>query len=288
MPDNNTPFISPFDAIMHYDERIGEHWSARELYKILGYTEWRNFNNVVIKRAMKACEENGRAPSEHFVRSYKMSQTGQGGQRKVEDVILSRYAAYLVVMNGDPSMPVVAMGQDYFAERTRHDELQSVEELPEDQLRLLRRSQMNIYNTQLDDVARQAGVIQSKDFAIFHNHGYRGLYGGLGARDIHRRKGLKKSQDILDHMGNDELAANIFRASLTKQKLERENIIERVKANNAHHEMGKAVRKTIIETGATPPEDLPTPEKSIQQLQREEQRRIECQQQPSLFDQIEE
>jgi len=288
MPDNNTPLTSPFDAIMHHDEKIGEYWSARELYKILGYSEWRNFNNVVIKRAMKACEENGRAPSDHFVRSYKMSQTGQGGQRKVEDVILSRYASYLVVMNGDPNMPIVAMGQGYFAQRTRHDELQSVEELPEDQLRLLRRSQMNVYNTQLADVARNAGVIQPKDFATFHDHGYRGLYGGLGAKGIHQRKGLVKGQDILDHMGSDELAANIFRASLTKQKLERENITEKSQANSAHHEMGKAVRKTIIETGATPPEDLPTPEKSIQQLQREQQKRIERQQQPSLFNENDE
>ncbi len=288
MSNNNTPLNSPFDAIMHYDEKIGEYWSARELHKILGYTEWRNFNNVVIKRAIKACEENGREASDHFVRSYKMVTLGSGSQRKTEDVLLSRYAAYLVVMNGDPGMPVVAMGQDYFAQRTRHDELQSAEALPEDQLRPLRRSQMNVYNTQLADVDRHAGVIQPKDFAIFHDHGYKGLYGGLGARGIHQRKGLEKGQDILDHMGSDELAANIFRASLTKQKLERENITEKAKANNAHHEMGKAVRKTIIETGATPPEDLPTPEKSIQQLQREEQKRIERQQQPSLFDESEE
>jgi DNA-damage-inducible protein D len=273
---------------MHHDEKIGEYWSARELYKILGYTEWRNFNNVVIKRAMKACEGNGQTASDHFVRSYKAITGGKGAKQEVTDVLLSRYAVYLVVMNGDPNMPIVAMGQDYFAQRTRRDELQSTEQLPEDQLRLLRRSQMNVYNTQLADVARNAGVIQPKDFATFHDHGYRGLYSGLGAKGIHQRKGLVKGQDILDHMGSDELAANIFRASLTKQKLERENITEKLQANSAHHEMGKAVRKTIIETGATPPEDLPTPEKSIQQLQREQQKRIERQQQPSLFDESEE
>lgn len=143
---------------------------------------------------------------------------------------------------------------------------------------------MNIYNTQLAETARNAGVIQPRDFAIFQNHGYKGLYGGRGAQAIHQHKGLKKSQDILDFMGSDELAANIFCASLTKQKLERENIQDKNEANQAHHEMGMAVRKTIIETGATLPEDLPTPEKSIQQLQHEEQKRIESRRQPSLFE----
>ena len=150
---SQTPHISPFDGIRHEDEHIGEYWSARELYKILGYTEWRNFNSVVIKRAMKACEENGRAVSEHFVRSYKMSKTGQGGQRKTEDVLLSRYAAYLVVMNGDPKMPIVAMGQEYFAEQTRRQELaaaqaDAIEALPEDQNRLYRRAELSIQNVQ--------------------------------------------------------------------------------------------------------------------------------------------
>lgn len=284
MPDNNTPLSSPFDAIMHNDEKIGEYWSARELYKILGYTEWRNFNKVVIKRAMKACEENRQPASDHFVRSYKMVTLGSGSQRKTEDVLLSRYAAYLVVMNGDPSMPVVAMGQDYFAQRTRHDELQSIEQLPEDQLRLL----MKNLNKQLEAAAQNAGVITSKDFAIFHDHGYRGLYGGLDARDIHQHKNLKREQKILDYMGSDELAYNSFRASLTRQKIERENITKKEKANQAHHTTGKRIRDFIKEDGSTMPENLPTPGKSIQQLQREQQKRIERQQQPSLFDEGEE
>ncbi len=286
---SHTAHVSPFDAIRHNDEEHGEYWSARELCKILGYTEWRNFNKTVIKRAMNACEENGRAVSDHFVQSYKMVTLGSGGQRKTEDTLLSRYAAYLVVMNGDPKMPVVAMGQEYFAEQTRRQEI-SVEhsELPEDQLRLLRRSQMNVYNTQLAASARNAGVIQSRDFAVFQEHGYRGLYGGLGAKAIHQRKGLKKSQDILDHMGSDELAANIFRASLTKQKLEREQIQDKGEANKAHHQMGRLVRSTIEEAGAMLPEDAPTPTKSIQQLERDEQKRIEGEKQPSLFDSTEE
>lgn len=173
-----TPHTSPFDAIRQVDERGNEYWSARELYKILGYSEWRNFNNVVIKRAMKACEENGRAITDHFVQSYKMVTLGSGSQRKTEDVLLSRYAAYLVVMNGDPKMPIVAMGQEYFAEQTRRQEIaDELALMSEDELRLLRRGQMNIYNTQLATAAQQAGVIEPFDFAIFQDHGYRGLCG---------------------------------------------------------------------------------------------------------------
>jgi len=147
--DIGTLHMSPFDAIRRTNENGSEYWSARELYKILGYTEWRNFNKTVINRAMKACEENGQGVSDHFVQSYKVIKAGKGAKQQVSDVILSRYAAYLVVMNGDPKMPVVAMGQDYFAQRTRRDELRSAEELPEDQLRLVRRSQMSVYNMQL-------------------------------------------------------------------------------------------------------------------------------------------
>lgn len=283
--NDDTPHISPFEAIRQVAEDGSEYWSARDLYKILGYTEWRNFNNVVIKRAMKACEENGRTVADHFVRSYKMVTLGSGSKRKTEDVLLSRYAAYLTVMNGDPKMPVVAMGQEYFAVQTRRQELaDELEALPEDQLRLLRRGQMNIYNVQLADTARNAGVIEPIDFAIFQNHGYMGLYGGLKAQDIKARKGLKKHLDILDYMGSDELAANIFRASQTRQKLERDQVQGKENANRTHLEVGQEVRNTIKRLGGTMPEDLPTPEKSIQELQREEQKRIQAGQQPSLFD----
>ncbi len=282
---NDTPHTSPFDAIRHLAEDGSEYWSARELYKVLGYTEWRNFRNVVINRAMKACEENGRIVADHFVQSYKMVVLGSGSQRRTEDILLSRYAAYLLVMNGDPKLPIVAMGQEYFAAQTRRQEIaDELAALPEDELRLLRRSQMNVYNIQLAAAAQQSGVIEARDFAIFQDHGYKGLYGGLGAKDIHTRKRLKRGQQILDHMGSDELAANIFLASLTKQKLEREQIRGKGKANQVHHEMGREVRETIIRTGATPPEDLPTPEKSIQQLQRQEQKRLNEGQQPGLFD----
>lgn len=214
-----------------------------------------------------------------------MVSIGSGAQRKVDDVHLSRYACYLVVQNADPEKEAVALGQTYFATQTRRQELADEQAaLPEDQLRLIRRSQISNYNAQLAEAAHHAGVIRPIDFAIFQDHGYMGLYGGLRARDIHARKQLKKSQEILDYMGSDELAANIFRASQAKQKLEREQIQNKERANRAHHEVGKKVRQTIRELGGTMPEDLPTPTKSIQQLQREEQKRLEQNHLPLLFE----
>lgn len=281
-----TPHLSPFDAICHRDEQLGEYWSGRELYKILGYSEWRNFYNVVIKRAMKACDENGRAVSEHFVQSYKMSKTGQGGKRKTEDILLSRYAAYLVVMNGDPKMPIVAMGQQYFAEQTRRQELASadaIEALPENQKRLYRRAELSIHNQQLAAAAQQAGVITPTDFSSFQNHGYKGLY-TLTEDQIHARKGLQEGEPILDWMNSDELIANSFRASQTRQKLEREQIQGKEKANRTHFQVGRIVRKAITEAGGVMPEDMPVPGKSIQQLQREEQKRLKQGPQLPLFD----
>jgi DNA-damage-inducible protein D len=290
MPDESgIPHTSPFDAIRHIDENGNEYWSARELYKVLGYTEWRNFHNVVIKRAMKACEENGQVLSDHFVRSYNMMPTGKGAQRKVQDHSLSRYAAYLVVMNGDPSMPVVAHGQTYFAIQTRRQELaDQLATLPEDedQKRLELRNEMRKLDTQLKIEASKAGATHPRDFAIFFNHGYRGLYGGETEDDIHTRKGLKPKEKILDHMGSDELIYNAFRATLTKHRLEREHPIKKEQANRTHYEVGSDVRETIKRQGGPLPEELPTPEKSIRQLKkeqkREEQKRIERQRQPEL------
>ena len=285
--ESKFPHVSPFDTIRHLDDEHGEYWSAREFYKILGYTEWRNFNNTVIKKAMRACEENGRAISEHFVQSYKAITGGKGAKQEVKDVLLSRYAAYLVVMNGDSNMPVVAMGQEYFAEQTRRQELAQaakLEELPEDQKRLVLRSQMAVFNGQLARSAQEAGVVTSSDFQIFQDHGYRGLYGGLSENDIHASKHLKTRDKILDYMGSEELGANIFRATQTDAKLKREEIHGKAQANQTHLEVGKIVRKAIAEVGGTMPENLPTPDKSIQQLQREEQKRLTQRQQPSLFE----
>mgnify|MGYP002403043800 CR=1 FL=1 len=277
---------SPFDAIRRVDEQGNEYWSARDLYKILGYREWRNFNNTVIKRAMKACEENGRAVSDHLVRSYKVIQHGKGSTQQAIDVQLSRYGAYLTVMNGDPHLPIVAMGQEYFAEQTRRQELadqDALDILSEDQRRLFVRGQLSINNRHLAETASQAGVVTPSDFAIFQNHGYRGLYGGLVEDQIHARKQLKPTQKILDHMGSTELAANLFRATQTDEQIQREGIRDKSQANQAHHIMGQRVRQFIADGGGTMPEDLPTPEKSIQQLQREEQKRLKHNDQPDLF-----
>jgi DNA-damage-inducible protein D len=285
--DSSLPHTSLFEAIREVAEDGSEYWSARDLSKILGYTEWRNFTTA-IEKAKEACENSGQGVFDHFVETNKMVKLGSGGQRKIDDYQLSRYACYLLIQNADPAKPIVALGQTYFAIQTRRQELgDELAALPEDQLRLLRRSQMNIYNNQLAQAAQNAGVIEPFDFAIFTDHGYKGLYGGLGAKDIHTRKGLKKSQEILDFMGSDELAANIFRASQTKQKLEREQIKGKEKANQTHYEVGKKVRQTIEELGGTLPEDLPTPTESIQQLQRKEQKLLEERSQPSLFDEPE-
>ncbi len=279
------PYTSPFDAIRKFDEQGQEYWSARDMSRLLGYTEYGKFSNA-LKKAETACESSGQATSDHFAHVGEMIKLGKGAKRKISDVHLSRYACYLLVQNADPEKPIVAVGQAYFAVQTRRQELADADaltHLPEDQLRLVRRSQMTVYNTQLAGAARETGVIQPRDFAIFQDHGYKGLYGGLRAKDIHQHKGLKKGQEILDHMGSDELAANIFRASQTKQKLERDGIQSKEKANDAHYQVGKKVRQTIEELGGTMPENLPTPEKSIQQLQREEQKRLNQQQQPTLF-----
>ncbi len=248
--ENRVPHASPFEAIREEAED--------------GSEEWRNFTTA-IEKAKEACQNSGQAISDHFVEANKLIEAGKRARRKIEDYHLSRYACYLLIQNADPSKPIVALGQTYFAVQTRRQELaDELAILPEDQLRLLRRSQMNIYNNQLTQAAQYAGVIEPIDFAIFTDHGYKGLYGGLGAKDIHTRKGLKKNQQILDHMGSDEFAANIFRASQTKQKLEREQIQGKEKANQTHYEVGKVVRDTIRRLGGTMPEDLPTPKESIQ------------------------
>lgn len=282
--DRGLPHASPFEAIREEAEDGNEYWSARDLSKILGYTEWRNFTTA-IEKAKEACQNSGQAVSDHFVEANKLIEAGKRARRKIEDYHLSRYACYLLIQNADPSKPIVALGQSYFAVQTRRQELaDELAALPEDQLRLLRRSQMNIYNNQLAQSAQNAGVIEPIDFAVFTDHGYKGLYGGLGAKDIHDRKGLKRNQHILDHMGSEELADNIFRAAQTDAKLRREQIQGKEKANQTHYEVGKKVRQTIEELGGTPPEDLPTPMESIQQLQRKEQRQLEERSQPSLFD----
>ena len=281
---SQTPHLSPFDAIRHEDEQIGEFWSARELYKLLGYSTWQRFQ-VAIEHAKKACQESGQAISAHFNVDVKIVKAGATSKPR-EDYRLSRYACYLIVINADSSKPVVALGQTYFAVQTRRQEIaDELAVLPEEQKRLILRSEMAVLNARLVEAAQQAGVIEPFDFAIFQDHGYMGLYGGLRENDIHVRKGLTSDkQRILDYMGSDELAANAFRASLARQKLEREKVQSKDKANRTHYQVGRKVRQTIEEVGGTMPEDLPTPEKSIQKLQREQQKLLEQAPQLSLFD----
>lgn len=263
---------SLFDSIRHINEYGQEYWLARELQVVLEYSQWRRFTDA-IERAKLACKNSGYNPDDHFADAGKMVTIGSGAERKVEDFSLSRYACYLIVMNGDPRKEVIALGQTYFAIKTRqHELIENYDELNEDQKRIAIRKEMKRHNLALADAAHNAGVIEPFDYAIFQNCGYKGLYGGLTAQDIKNRKGLKKSQDILDHMGSTELAANLFRATQTEEKLRRDNIQGKEKANQTHYEVGRKVRQTIKDIGGTMPENLPTPEKSIKQLERESQK----------------
>ena len=207
-----------------------------------------------------------------------MVDLGSGSTRSVEDIALSRYACYLIVQNGDPNKPVIALGQTYFAIQTRRQEISdqnAFNQLNDDEKRLYLRRELVEHNKLLSNAAHDAGVIEPRDYAIFQNHGYKGLYGGLGNKEIHARKGLKKSQKILDHMGHEELAANLFRATQTEAKLRRDHVIGKGNANRTHFQVGQEVRETIRRLGGTMPEDLPTPAKSIQQLQREQRKLLE-------------
>ena len=263
-----------FESIKHVNEYGNEFWYARELQSILEYTEWRNFQKL-IEKAQTACENSDMAVDECFVEVNKTSPMPNGGVKLIDDYMLSRYACYLIVMNGDPRKEVIAVGQTYFAVKTRQQELiDHYDELSEDQKRLAIRKEMKAHNKFLAEAAQKAGVIKSYDFAIFQNYGYQGLYGGLGAKEIHARKGLKENEQILDHMGSTELAANLFRATQTDEKLRRENIRGKEKANQTHYEVGRKVRQTIAELGGTMPEDLPTPEKSIRQIESEQKKRL--------------
>ena len=261
-----------FEGIKHINKYGQEFWYARELQKALEYTDYRNFELTIFK-AMDACKNSNIEVSDHFGETTEMVEIGSGAHRKLRSYKLSRYACYLIAMNGDPSKEVIALAQTYFAVKTRQQELiEDYEQLTEDQKRLSIRREMIEHNKSLAEAAQNAGVVTSLDFAIFQNKGYQGLYGGLGAKEIHSRKRLKKNQNILDHMGSTELAANLFRATQTDEKLRRENIVGKESANRTHYEVGMKVRQTIRELGGTMPEDLPTPNKSIKQIENEQKK----------------
>ena len=263
-----------FERIKRVNESGAEFWSARELARVLEYREFRNLSAAIAK-AREACAQSGHAVSDHFVLFNEMVGIGSGAQRELEDWALSRYACYLVIQNADPSKPLVALGQTYFAIQTRRQELADAEALQENQKRLLLRAEMKTRNKKLAGVAKQSGVVQPVDYAIFMDHGYRGLYGGLGMRDIHERKRLKRKEHILDHMGSLELAANLFRTTQAEDKLRRENVRSKEAANRIHSEVGRKVRTTIHELGGTMPENLPVVE-SIKKVESREKKRLKA------------
>ena len=260
-----------FESIRQVDAGGNEFWLSRQLASVLDYSEYRHFLPV-IERAREACKNSGYRPADHFEDFLDMVEIGSGAKRRIGDIRLSRYGCYLIVQNGDSSKSVIANGQTYFALQTRRQELSDREsgaQLGEDEQRLMLRGELARHNKDLAASAQQAGVATPFDYAIFQDHGYKGLYGGLGAKDIHVRRGLKKSQKILDHMGSTELAANLFRATQTEEKLRRDGIRGKVAANNTHLEVGRKVRQTINELGGSMPENLSAPGKSVKQIERE-------------------
>ncbi len=258
-----------FENIKHINEYDQEFWYARELQKALAYSQWRYFVDVM-NRAREACKSSGNIVEDHFAEVRKMIPLAKGAEREIQDFMLTRYACYLIVMNGDPRKEVIALGQTYFAVKTRQQELiDNYEQLGENQKRIAIRKEMRVHNRFLAEAAKNAGIDSPRDYAIFQNRGYQGLYGGLGAKEIHARKGLEKNQRILDYMGSIELAANLFRATQTDEKLCRDHVVGKEAAGDVHFQVGEKVRQTIADLGGTMPEDLPTPQKSIKQIEKE-------------------
>lgn len=264
--------IEIFENIKKRDEEGQEYWTARDLYRVLGYVEYGKFLPVA-RKAWYNCKNSGINPNDHFAPFSDMITLGKGAERKVDNIKLSRYACYLIVLNADPTKTIVAQAKTYFAIQTRRSEilLDNIHLSEEERRRLLLRGEMKKHNSQLAGAAQKAGVVSNRDYAIFQNEGYKGLYGGLTSADIHERKGLGKSQNILDHMGSTELAANLFRATQTEEVLRKENIVGKENANKVHKEVGTKVRRAIKSIGGTMPEDLPSVE-SIKKLERKEQK----------------
>lgn len=262
-----------FEDIKNIREDGSEFWYARDLSLALDYTQWRNFHKV-INRAMIACENSGHNVSGDFVEVSKIVNAG-ATTKPLLDYELTRYACYLIVQNGDPRKEVIALGQTYFAIQTYRQEVADrFNQLDEDSRRLVVRGDIKQWNQLLAETAHNAGVITNEEFAIFQNAGYMGLYGGLTVDDIHEKKGLEVGQKILDYMGSTELIANLFRISQTEEKLRKDNISDANTATAVHHTVGKEVRKAIAEIGGTMPEDLPTPEKSIAEIEKEQMERL--------------
>jgi DNA-damage-inducible protein D len=263
-----------FESIKHSTDDGSEYWLARELAPTLEYVEWRNFSKV-LDRAMLACKNSGYTVADHFVEVNKTIPMPKGATKDIVDFHLSRYACYLIVQNGDPRKEIIALGQTYFAIQTRRQEVADYfNQLDEDNKRLVIRGDIKQWNQMLAESAHNAGVISDEEYAAFQNAGYMGLYGGLKVEDIHKKKGLKKTDRILDYMSSTELIANLFRISQTDEKLKKDKTATADAANEVHFIVGKEVRKTIERVGGTMPEDMPTPEKSISKVEKEQLRRL--------------
>ena len=261
-----------FEDIKHIDENGVEFWYARELMPILQYSNWQNFEKI-INKAKISCKNSDISVLDHFTDINKMVQIGSGAYRKQSDYKLTRYACYLIAQNGDSRKKIIALAQTYFAVQTRKQEISEKEYsmLTEDEKRFYQRNLTRKGNYSLNQAAKNAGV---KNFDRFHNAGYKGLYNGETADDIAKRKGLRYREDILDNMGSDELIANLFRISQTEQKLRKDNISGEKEANKTHYNIGKNIREVIEKNGGTMPEDLPTPKKSLKQLEKENNRNL--------------
>ena len=256
-----------FESIKHVDEDGNEYWYARELQKVLEYKRWDKFYNV-IESAQVACSISNNNVLDHFSQVGKMVDIGSNTSRNIVDYKLSRYACYLIAQNGDSRKKVIALAQTYFAIQTRKQELLEDEynSLTEDEKRFYQRDLTKKGNYSLNQTAKNAGV---KNFDKFHNAGYKGLYNGETANDIAKRKGLRYREDILDNMGSEELAANLFRITQTDAKLKKDKITGEGNANGVHFNIGKNIREVIAKNGGTMPEDLPTPDKSLKELEKE-------------------
>ena len=262
-----------FESIRKSDDQGQEYWTARDLCKILEYSEYRSFLPVA-RKAWQACYNSGIDPNDHFVVTHDMVSIGSGAERQVDNIKMTRYACYLAVQNADSNKTIVAQAQTYFAIQTRRAELLLDRNAPlteDERNRLLLRKEMSKHNTQLAGAANAAGVKSNIDYAVFQNHGYEGLYGGLNKKAIQKRKGLTDRQNILDHMGSTELAANLFRATQTEEKLRKDKVKGKDNANRVHKEIGAKVRKAIRDIGGTMPENLPIHD-DIKKLERRAER----------------
>ena len=261
-----------FEDIKHIDENGVEFWYARELMPILQYSNWQNFEKIIDK-AKISCKNSGISVFEHFIDVNKLSKRANNAEVEIKDYELTRYACYLIAQNGDSRKKVIALAQTYFAVQTRKQEISEKEYslLTEDEKRFYQRDLTRKGNYSLNQTAKNAGV---KNFDKFHNAGYKGLYNGETADDIAKRKGLRYREDILDNMGSDELIANLFRISQTEQKLKKDNIQTETEANKTHYNIGKNIREVIAKNGGTMPEELPTPKKSLKQLEKENKKTL--------------